>query len=433
MRTGGRRVDGALHLLTSGHGYGDGGMRLALAIEAQDRPVSAADADVVVVGAGPSGVASALLLARAGHRTLVLDRARFPRDKACGEGLMPSGVAVLRRLGLLDALLVGGAPRLQSVTYRMLDQPLSATAAFPPPPGGGPAWGLGVRRLRFDAVLAEALRVEPGVTFAEGVRVISPQRDAQGHVTGVITEGSAISARFVVAADGLHSPLRAAAGWTSPAPRDGRYGLAGHWRVDTRDIHGITVGLAGDHEWYLAPVGPDELLVSVLGGRHTIGAIVRDYAQSAREALPLLAGADPLGRPLAAGLFHQRPRRVAGDGLFLVGDAAGYDDPTTGEGIAVGLLLAERMAVHLDAALAERISPGEAATAYTRDHRRLWRDRRRLTRLALLMAGHPRASRRAISRAATRPRALQALLGVSCGYWGFGRLSARDWLSLAGI
>jgi len=408
-------------------------VRLDIAIVVQDRLVSAQDPDVVVVGAGPSGVASALLLARAGHRIVVLDGARFPRDKACGEGLMPSGVAVLRRLGLLDAMVADGAPRLHSVTYRMIGRPLSTTAAFPPPPGGGPGWGLGVRRLRFDAVLAAALRVEPGVTFLEGTRVTGPLRDARGRVTGVTSEGGALNARFVVAADGLHSPLRAAAGWTSPAPRDGRYGLAGHWRVDTRAMHGITVAFAGGHEWYQAPVGPEELLVSVLGGRHTIGAIAHDYAGSAREALPLLEGADPLDGPLAAGLFHQRPRRVAGDGLFLVGDAAGYDDPTTGEGIAVGLLLAERLAVHLDAALTGRISPGEAAVAHTSDHRRLWTDRRRLTRLALLMAGHPRVSRRAITRAATRPAALEALLGVNCGYWGFGRLSARDWLSLAGF
>jgi len=389
--------------------------------------------DVVVVGAGPSGAATALLLARAGHRTVVLDRAHFPRDKACGEGLMPSGVAVLRRLGLLDAVLATGAPRLHSVTYRVAGNPSTATAAFPTPPGGGPAWGLGVRRLHSDAVAAAALRIEPRVSFAEGVRATGLRRDGRGAITGVLTEDSAISARAVVAADGLHSAMRAAAGWTSPATAPGRYGLAGHWRVDTRATPGITVTFARGHEWYQAPVGPDELLVSVLGDRATVGAIARDYAGAARAALPALAEAEPAGEPLAAGLFRQRPRRVAGDGLFLVGDAAGYDDPTTGEGIAIGLLAAERLALHLDSALGGRISPAAAATAYALDDGRLRRDRRRLTGLALLMARHPGVSRRAIARAAARPTALQALLGVNCGYWGFGRLSPRDWLSLAGI
>ncbi|MGA8016255.1 MAG: FAD-dependent oxidoreductase, partial [Candidatus Dormiibacterota bacterium] len=68
--------------------------------------------DALVVGAGPSGAATALLLARAGHRTVVIDRSRFPRDKPCGEGLMPSGVAALQRLGMLDRVLATGAPRL---------------------------------------------------------------------------------------------------------------------------------------------------------------------------------------------------------------------------------------------------------------------------------------------------------------------------------
>ncbi len=395
--------------------------------------MSAEDADVVVVGAGPSGAATALLLARAGHRTIVLDRARFPRDKACGEGLMPSGVAVLRRLGLLDALLAAEAPRLHSVSYRLRGHPVTATAPFPAPPGGGPAWGLGVRRLRFDALVAAALRVEPGVTLVEGVRATGLSRDRRGGITGVLTEQAAVTARAVVAADGLHSPMRRAAGWTSPAAAGGRYGLAGHWRVDSRAMPGITVTFAPGHEWYQAPVGSDELLVSVLGDRARVGSIARDYAGAVRSALPEIAAAEPVGRPLAAGLFRQRPRRVAGDRLFLVGDAAGYDDPTTGEGIAIGLLAAERLAVHLDATLSGRVSPAAAAAAYTLEHGRLWRDRRRLTRLALLMARHPGAGRRAIDRAADRPAALEALLGVNCGYWGFGRLSPRDWLSLAGV
>ena len=151
-----------------------------------------------------------------------------------------------------------------------------------------------------------------------------------------------------------------------------------------------------------------------------------------RLEYPYSRSVGPVIGAFLTGLRDGKLFGVRGAGGTVIVPPTEYD-PTTGEGIAVGLLLAERLAVHLDAALTGRISPGAAAVAHTSDHRRLWTDRRRLTRLALLMAGHPRVSRRAITRAATRPAALEALLGVNCGYWGFGRLSARDWLSLAGF
>jgi hypothetical protein len=212
-----------------------------------------------------------------------------------------------------------------------------------------------------------------------------------------------------------------------------RYGLAGHWRIDARARREIIVTFAGDHEWYQAPVGPELLLVSALAGRVRTGAIARDYPRLARAAIPALAGAELAVAPLAAGRFRQYPRHVAGHGLFLVGDAAGYEDPTTGEGLGIGLLLAERLALHLVAFLSGEIDRVAAQQRYARDHARLHRDRRRLTRLALLMAQRPRLSRRAVARAAERPQTLEILLGINCGYWGFGRLSPRDWLALAGV
>ncbi len=181
--------------------------------------------DVVVVGAGPSGAATALLLSRAGHSVTVLDRAHFPRDKACGEGLMPPGVGVLRRLGLLDDVVATQARELRGVTYA---HPGAGPphALFPAPPGGGPRWGLGIRRTRFDAVLVDALRREPRVTLLEGVRATGLLRDPSGAMAGVASTAGPMPATLVVAADGLHSPMRAAAGLdpAGPARRQVRAG-----------------------------------------------------------------------------------------------------------------------------------------------------------------------------------------------------------------
>jgi flavin-dependent dehydrogenase len=373
------------------------------------------------------------VLSRAGYSVTVLDRAHFPRDKACGEGLMPPGVAELRRLGLLDDVLAADAPRVRGVMYTHGVGTPSAYAPFPVPPDGSEQWGLGVRRTTFDTVLVDALRREPRLTLLEGVRATGLLRDVSGAITGVSTDGGAMQADVVVAADGLHSPTRAAAGWTGAARRGARYGLAGHWNLDVRDLDRIIVTFAHGQEWYQAPMGPDLLLVSTLAGRERIGVTARTYEAAARAALPALRTARLAVGPLAAGQFAQRSRTVAADGLFLVGDAAGYDDPTTGEGIGVGLLLAERLGGHLAAFLSGDVDRRTAETRYRRDHRELWRNRSRVTALALLMARHPWLSRRAVRAAAARPAALQTLLGINCGYWGFGRLTPRDWLSLAGF
>lgn len=346
---------------------------------------------------------------------------------------MPPGVAVLGRLGVLEDVLTTQPPRIRGVMYTHGGGTPSAYATFPTPVDGGQPWGLGVRRTAFDAVLVDALRREPGVTFVEGVRATGVLRDASGLIIGVTTDGGPVVADVVIAADGLHSPTRAAAGWTSVTRGDGRYGLAGHWTLDVRALDRITVTFAGQQEWYQAPVGPDLLLVSTLAGRSRIGVTSRDYERAARAALPALRGAELTVRPLAAGQFRQRSHTVAADGLFLVGDAAGYDDPTTGEGIGIGLLLGERLGAHISKLLAGEVDRITAEARYRSDHAELWRNRSRITALALMMARRPWLSRRAVARAADRPQALEALLGINCGYWGFGRLTPRDWLTLAGF
>src|ERR1700747_2499119 len=115
-------------------------------------PPAALDADLVVVGAGPAGAASALFAARNGRRVILIDRERFPRDKPCGEGLMPSGRAPLRALRLEDSLVADGAPPLTGIQFGLAGQ-RQAAVAFPA--HRGEQAGLGVRRLEFDQRLGE--------------------------------------------------------------------------------------------------------------------------------------------------------------------------------------------------------------------------------------------------------------------------------------
>src|ERR1019366_4058807 len=219
------------------------------------------ETEAVVVGAGPSGATAALLLARGGHEVVLVDRARFPRDKACGEGLMPPGVEALRRLGLYERVLETGARPLRGITYRLAKGGPGVHLPFPIPPDGGAPEGLGIRRTSFDEALVDAVRRQPHATVGEGERVTGLIRDAAERVVGVATTAGEIRARIVIGADGLHSQVRAWAGLRARPQTRLRYGLAGHWRVETRDRDAVTVTLAGDHEWYEAPVGPDLLLV----------------------------------------------------------------------------------------------------------------------------------------------------------------------------
>lgn len=391
------------------------------------------ETEAVVVGAGPSGATTALLLARSGHDVVLVDRAGFPRDKACGEGVMPPGVEALRRMGLYERVVATGARPLNGVTYQQANGGSRVLVPFPVPPGGGPPAGLGVRRTSFDAVLVDAVRSEPRATVRESERVTGLLLDASGRAAGVTTTWGEIRARIVVAADGLHSQVRAWLGLAVPSRARLRYGLAGHWRVATSDRDAINVTLAGGHEWYEAPVGPDVLLVSMLTHRTHPSMTARHYEGAARRGVPALRDAELLSGPLGAAHFHQRVSRVADGQAFLVGDASGYDDPTTGDGIAIGMLLAERLAEHAADLLSDRISPETAAARYAADHAALVRERRRLTRLALFLARSPRLSHRALVRAATDQRALAKLVSINCGYATFADLTPRDWLLLAGV
>jgi menaquinone-9 beta-reductase len=381
------------------------------------------DADVAIVGAGPIGSALALMLSRRGQRVLLLEKATFPRDKPCGEGLMPVGLAILEDLGI--SLAPADFPRVRGVVYRLSDG-RSAFGAFRGD-DGTPAEGAGVRRLRLDPLLAARAAESSLVQFRPGVVVRGLELGGPG--VRLRTSAGDVAATWLVAADGIGSPVRRWMGWERPS-RGRRAGLVGHLYRPAHGIREIVVTILLGSETYVAPTSPDELLAVVLGDRGRLGGDHSSLPQAYRSAITRAHpefGFEPSGPLLSAGPFLVKPRRVADGAVFLVGDAAGFIDPLTGDGITAGLCAAQELGRLLIQ------NPEHAAPAYRAWHARQWRRRRLVTGLAMSLSGYPALARRSIQAMARNPAALESLIRVNGGGRSLTSVSPRAWLALAGI
>lgn len=322
--------------------------------------------DLIVAGGGPAGLATAIHAALAGMRAVVVEPRSTPVDKACGEGLMPGGVEALRAMGVQ----VEGHPLL-GIDY--LDAGNRARADF------GRTAGLGVRRTVLHAALY-ARAAELGVEVVTG-KVERPRQDSQG------VEAAGLRGRWLVAADGLHSPLRAWLRLGLPDRAPPRYGLRRHYRVAPWSDH-VEVHWSAAGEAYVTPVGDDLVGVAILSQRRGgfdehLSAFTGLLARLDGPAATSVRGAGPL---------RQRVRsRVAGR-ILLVGDAAGYTDAITGEGLCLAALTARALV---------RCLAADRPQDYERAWLRLTRSHRLLTG-ALLAAARRRGTAKLIVPAAAR-------------------------------
>jgi flavin-dependent dehydrogenase len=330
--------------------------------------------DVLVAGGGPAGLAAAIHAALAGLEAVVVEPRAAPVDKACGEGVMPGGVAALRALGVE----VTGR-ELRGIRY--LDGAARAEAAF------GRS-GLGVRRTALHAALHQR-------ALGLGVRML-PGKIGEVHQSADTVTAAGTTARWLIAADGLHSPLRRSLGLELPGIAHGRYGLRRHYRVepwtDFVEVHWSAHG-----EAYVTPVGDDLVGVAVL-------------SRSRRGYDEHLAGFPALTASLhgpattevrGAGPLRQRVRRRAAGRVLLVGDAAGYVDALTGEGIALALATA---------GAAVRCLAAGRPEDYERAWARLTRRHRLLTGALLAASRRPYTARLIVPAASRMPPVFSAVV-----------------------
>ena len=321
------------------------------------------DAQVIVVGGGPAGSSSAFFLAQHGVDVLVLDRARFPRDKTCSEYLSPEASRVLEKMGALADIELSGAAQLAGMRVHA---PNGATihGEFAASHGfrGYRDRGLAVRRIVLDQILLDRARIA-GARVEEETRVVDLLRDSSGRVAGVVTAGSSgsreFTARLVIGADGLRSVVGRRLGLIRRAGWPRRIALVTHYRgVDGAarfgEMHVDRGGYCG-----VAPVGNGLFNVAVVVpvSRASEVAVDRtEFLESWIAERPRIAsmftGAERVGPVRATGPFASSAKRGWAPGAALVGDAADFFDPFTGEGIYSALRGGELLAGYAAESLA---------------------------------------------------------------------------------
>jgi 2-polyprenyl-6-methoxyphenol hydroxylase-like FAD-dependent oxidoreductase len=330
--------------------------------------------DVVVVGARCAGAATAMLLARAGHDVVMVDRAQLPADRTSTHALARGGVVQLARWGLLEELLETGAPPIQQVSFHHVGSVTRRTVRH----SAGVDLLLAPRRYVLDDVLVRAA-VHAGGELLTGVTVTGALRDAIGRVTGVAARDAEgrqleLTARLVVGADGVHSRMAGLLGAEAVAryaPGGGCfYTYVGDVPWNGFEFHLSETAFAGvfpthDDQACVWLIRPTELLAPVLGAGvrragawlDALGATVPELAERVRSGsvtAPVRGAVD----------LPNQLRRAAGPGWALVGDAGYHRDPITGHGITDAFRDAELLAEAADRLLQDREPEPRALADY---------------------------------------------------------------------
>ncbi|MGI8755441.1 MAG: NAD(P)/FAD-dependent oxidoreductase [Acidimicrobiales bacterium] len=298
-------------------------------------------ADVVVVGAGPAGAAAAIELARAGRDVVLIDKATFPRDKVCGDGLTTGALRLLEGLGVRPDGIASWTP----VEDIHVSSPSGHVATFPLPRGQG-AYAVVARRRELDASIVERAR-DAGVTVIEGCPVTGALDDGD-RVTATVAGGDQVRADYVIAADGMWSPLRKLLGTAEP-------GYLGEWHAFRQYFANVGPAASQLWVWFEPDLLPGYMWSFPLpdGGANVGFGIQRGAGVTTREMKDLWP--ELLARPHIRRVLgpnaepearHQAwpiPARVddvvlSAGRVLWVGDAAAATDPMTGEGIGQALL-----------------------------------------------------------------------------------------------
>jgi menaquinone-9 beta-reductase len=365
--------------------------------------------NVLIAGGGLAGSAVAIQLGRLGVSAELFECGRFPKEKPCGEGLMPAGVAALERLGLNGTK---GAP-FNGVCYHFGER--IAEGRFPEG-DGVPYLGRGLRRLDLDHTLFELARRTPNVKVHTGALVEAPLVK-DGRIVGLMVDGTPRYGNLVIGADGARSRLRHALRLDLPSRRK-RVGVCTHFRLAPgRPMpRSVNVYLGLGYELYATPLPCGELALAGLASAEALEGRLEDQFRHWWSTQPHLVerlqGAEQVGEMLAVSPVSGRARQRFLPGFILLGDSAGFTDPITGGGMTQALLAAELLGQYVG-----RNAPatGDWLAEFDCERESLLRDYRRLTAVLLWLARNPAFLSVALETMRRLPRVFSHLLGVAGG------------------